>query len=381
MISPTLAPPQPPVPPLRSRSRSKSKGLESCRNSRVECEDRSRVSGDWERVVNKVGKINTRRQEDQEKQLSVILTDLFLTSIRLSWSWIIFYFFGSYFASWLMFAGVWYLIALLHGDLGPLQSEDHKVCVENVEDFTSAFLFSVETQHTIGYGGRMTSTQCPAAIIVMSVQSIVGVFITAGITGIMFAKFTKPTHRGKTIIFSEKALVTMRNGSFYLLCRVGDLRPTHLIESHVSAYVVKREVTEEGEEIPHHLCAIEFGTDLDGTQDFFQLFWPIVLAHKIDEISPLWSVSPEDLSDLHTEKFEIILTLEGTTPETGNNIQVRTSYLPSEILWGYQFQHSCVQYQQDRGNYQVSFQSFNSIVKDNTPRFSPKNFCAEKKTI
>ena len=87
---------------------------------------------------------------------------------------------------------------------------------------------------------------------------------------------------------------------------------------------MKREVTEEGEEIPHHLCAIEFGTDLDGSQDFFQLFWPLVLAHKIEEISPLWAVSPEDLSDLQAEKFEIILTLEGTTPETGNNIQVRS---------------------------------------------------------
>ena len=92
---------------------------------------------------------------------------------------------------------------------------------------------------------------------------------------------------------------------------------------------MKREVTEEGEEIPHHLCAIEFGTDLDGSQDFFQLFWPLVLAHKIDEISPLWAVSPEDLNDEdHGEKFEIILTLEGTTPETGNNIQVNIS-----IFW------------------------------------------------
>ena len=77
------------------------------------------------------------------------------------------------------------------------------------------------------------------------------------------------------------------------------------------------------QEIPHHLFAIEFGTDLDGTQDFFQLFWPIVLSHRIDEASPLWSVSP---TDLITEKFEIILTMEGTTPETGNNIQVFPSY-------------------------------------------------------
>ena len=97
------------------------------------------------------------------------------------------------------------------------------------------------------YGGRQTTSQCPIAIVMMSVQSIVGVFIDACMTGIVFAKFTKPTHRAKTVLFSKNALVTMRNGAFYLLCRVADLRPTHLIESHISGYVVRRQVTEEGE--------------------------------------------------------------------------------------------------------------------------------------
>ena len=41
---------------------------------------------------------------------------------------------------------------------------------------------------------------------------------------------------------------------------------------------------------------------------------------RIDENSPLWEVSPIDLL---TETFEIVLTMEGTTPETGNNIQVQ----------------------------------------------------------
>lgn len=80
-------------------------------------------------------------------------------------------FVGSYFASWLLFGVVWYLIAWQHGKLrqrtklqvddvipnyfqGDLdldtQDSDHVVCVDNVVDFTSAFLFSVETQHTIG---------------------------------------------------------------------------------------------------------------------------------------------------------------------------------------------------------------------------------------
>jgi len=274
-----------------------------------------------ERVVTKQGKINTRRRV--RKQLSLTIKDLFISSIQLSWSWTLFNLFAAYFLSWLVFAIFWYFIGLFHGDFQPDSERDvdHIVCVENVQDFTSAFLFSVETQHTIGYGGRATTTECSAAILLMCVQSVTGVFIEACMTGIVFAKFTKPTHRGKTIVFSRAALVTMRNGVFYLLCRVADLRPTHLIESHVSAYMVRSSRTEEGETIPHHLFAIGFGTDLDGSQDFFQMYWPMVLSHRIDESSPLWSVGP---ADLRTEHFEIILTLEGIVPETGNNIQVNS---------------------------------------------------------
>ena len=42
--------------------------------------------------------------------------------------------------------------------------------------------------------------------------------------GIVFAKFTKPTNRAETILFSTNALITLRNGSYYLLCRIGDMR-------------------------------------------------------------------------------------------------------------------------------------------------------------
>ena len=46
----------------------------------------------------------------------------------------------------------------------------------------------------------------------------------ACMAGIVFAKFTKPTNRAETILFSTNALITMRNGSYYLLCRIGDMR-------------------------------------------------------------------------------------------------------------------------------------------------------------
>ena len=46
-----------------------------------------------------------------------------------------------------------YVDSLLFTFLGDFEEDlddSHVVCVDNVIDFTSAFLFSVETQHTIG---------------------------------------------------------------------------------------------------------------------------------------------------------------------------------------------------------------------------------------
>ena len=52
---------------------------------------------------------------------------------------------------------------------------------------------------------------------------------------------------------------------------------------------------------------------------------------RIDESSPLWTMSPDSLKE---EKFEIILTLEGIVPETGNNIQAENvSYVLVTILF------------------------------------------------
>merc|ERR1712147_527810 len=93
---------------------------------------------------------------------------------------------------------------------------------------------------------------------------------------------------------------------------------------------------------------------------------------KIDEESPLYEFSARDISS--KMQFEIILTMEGITPETGNTVQVRTSFLPNEILWGYRFEHSCVSYDKVMAKYVVSMSNLNKMIPDNTPRISPKAF-------
>jgi hypothetical protein len=48
--------------------------------------------------------------------------------------------------------------------------------------------------------------------------------------------------------------------------------------------------------------------------------------------------------------------------------QVRTSYLPNEILWGYRFEHNCVSYDKDNAKYAVSLTGLNKFQADKTPR-------------
>ena len=87
--------------------------------------------------------------------------------------------------SWFAFAVVWWLIMLWRGDFEPDHLPDKQAesgwepCVYAIHNFASVYLFSVETQHTIGYGSRQTTERCPEAIFMQSLQSVVGVMIQA----------------------------------------------------------------------------------------------------------------------------------------------------------------------------------------------------------
>lgn len=123
-------------------------------------------------------------------------------------------------------------------------------CITSIYSFTSCFLFSVETQHTIGYGGRTTTEECPEAIFVMCLQSITGVMIQAFMVGVVFAKLSRPKKRTQTLLFSRNAVISHRDGVPCLMFRVGDMRKSHIIEAHVRAQLIKHKVTKEGENLP-----------------------------------------------------------------------------------------------------------------------------------
>ena len=319
------------------------------------------------RLVYKNGESNISRA-NIKKRRQRFLVDIFTTLIDIKWRWNLILFILAFTISWLIFAMVWWLICFSHGDFDRARQEDTnwKPCVAEVRDFTTALLFSIETQHTIGYGSRHTTPYCPEAILVMMMQSCFGVIIQALMTGLIFAKLSRPKKRAETLMFSKNAVICRRDGNMCLLFRVGDMRKTHIVEAHVRALMIKKKVTKEGEVLPLYQHELELTNDDSDSRLF--LVWPLICCHKIDESSPLWDISAEDM---HRERFEIIIILEGIVESTGMTTQARTSYLPGEILWGHRFQR-LITFQKENGGYQIDYSQFNITQRIDTPQCSAR---------
>lgn len=300
------------------------------------------------------------------------LHDIFTTLVDSQWRWTLICFVLSFIMSWLSFAVIWWLIVFTHGDLAPAhlpanQSESNWVpCITNILDFTSCFLYSIETQHTIGYGSRLPNEECPEAIIMVCVQSIFGVMMQAFMVGVVFAKMTRPKHRTQTLLFSKHALVCQRDGEFCLMFRVADMRKSHIIGASIRVQLLRSLTSKEGESLSQYQSVLEVKAD-SCKSDLF-LIWPQTVVHTIDSSSPLYGYSA---SDMLQDRFELVVILEGTIESTGQSTQARTSYVSSEILWGHRF-FPLVSYNKVKQGYQIDYSKFEETSQINTPLCSAK---------
>ncbi|BET02833.1 Inwardly rectifying K channel [Nesidiocoris tenuis] len=314
------------------------------------------------RVVFKHGDCNVV-QGKVAKRRRKYLQDIFTTLVDAQWRWTLLVFSMNFLLSWLGFAVLWWLVLYSHGDLDPVaQANLTRVpCVKDVTTFSSCFLFSVETQHTIGYGAKHTTDECPEAIFVMCLQSLVGVMIQAFMVGIVFAKLSRPKKRTQTLLFSRNAVINQRDGQLCLMFRVGDMRKSHIIEAHVRAQLITKKVTKEGEVLPFHQYELKVGGD--GEEDKIFFIWPTTIVHKINPDSPLYNLSA---ADMMRHRFEIVVILEGVIESTGMTTQARSSYLPNEILWGHRFE-TMVNFKKETGEHEVDYSQFNSTYEVDTP--------------
>jgi inward rectifier potassium channel len=184
------------------------------------------------------------------------------------------------------------------------------------------FFFSVQTFATIGYGTIHPVGTLPN--IIVTIESYYSMIATALITGIVFARFARPTAR---IIFSDVAVVAPYQGETGLMFRLVNGRNNQLIE--VEAKVMFARFVEENGKVVRRFDFLELERHRVA---FFPLAWTVV--HPIDENSPMNGLSAEDLQ---RKDAEILILLTATDETFASIVHTRSSYKPEEIKFGSRF--------------------------------------------
>src|SRR5471032_3029995 len=154
------------------------------------------------------------------------------------------------------------------------------------DSFLDTFFFSIETLATVGYGYMNPGSTY--GHVVASTEILLGMVEVAAATGLLFARFSRPTSR---TMFSSVAVITPFNGVPTLMLRTGNERSNLILEASVRASLVRREITREGQ-----LFTRFYDLKLEREQTgVFALSWTIM--HPITESSPLFGKTRQDLHD------------------------------------------------------------------------------------
>jgi inward rectifier potassium channel len=198
-------------------------------------------------------------------------------------------------------------------------------CIANLNPpgFPGAFFFSVETLATVGYGDMHPQT--PYGHLVAMIEIFVGLMMLALITGLMFARFSRPRAR---FMFAKVAVVRPIDGKLTLMFRAANARQNIVQEASALLRLMRNEVTQEG----YRLRRIIDLPLLRSKHPAFSLGWN--LMHAIDETSPLRAESPESLAAMHAI---FILSLSGTDETTGQVLMARAEYPSEAIRWNEAF--------------------------------------------
>jgi len=186
--------------------------------------------------------------------------------------------------------------------------------------FLDDFFFSVQTFATIGYGS--VAPVGVAANLVVTLESLVGLLGFALATGLLFARFSRPTAH---ILFSESAIVAPYRGITAFEFRIANARQNQLIEVQAKLlYAGFRDGRGTREFVPLTLERERV--------TFFPLAWTIV--HPIDRESPLFGLTREDLLAANAEFLVLLSGIDETFAQT---VHARSSYKADEIVWGARF--------------------------------------------
>jgi len=186
--------------------------------------------------------------------------------------------------------------------------------------FSDAFFFSVETMATIGYGAMYPSSD-PANWL-MVVESMIGTILTALATGLLFAKFSRPTAR---IVFTQHAVIFPYEGKPTLMFRLGNERGNSIVDAQLRGMLVRSELTPDGDTFYRNV-------DLKFVRDHvLALNRSLNVMHVIDESSPFHGQTPESIIE---QQFEVQIIVMGIDDTVMQMVHATHTYFARNMLWG-----------------------------------------------
>jgi inward rectifier potassium channel len=191
------------------------------------------------------------------------------------------------------------------------------------DSFFDAFMFSVQTLATIGYG--MMVPQTVLANVFVASEAVVGLLLTAISTGLVFAKFTLSP---AMIDFAHQAVITPMNGVPTLMIRLGNMRDNAIVEATARVSLFRTEVTAEG---TTWYRTLDLPLARERTPALSRSWY---ILHPIEERSPLHGATAESLK---RDEVEIIVSLTGIDETSMQPVHARKRYVDEQILFGVRY--------------------------------------------
>jgi len=268
-----------------------------------------KYTGRLQRAIEKDGSFNVRKK-------GVGLRNFHFNQFLINISWLKFFLviLSGYILVNAIFAGLFLIAGIRNIQGGDASSP--------LNAFLSAFFLSVHTLTTVGYG-----TIAPNSFwtnVIASLEALVGLMGLALATGLLYGRFSRPSTR---IVYSEHAIISPFRDRTSLQFRIANMRTNTLMELEARVMVMTVTGSADNHKREYHALTLERPAIY-----FLPLTWTIV--HPIDEKSPLFGKTSEDLASSQTEVLILIKAFDDTF---GQFVHSRYSYRFDEIRWGARF--------------------------------------------
>ncbi len=210
------------------------------------------------------------------------------------------------------------------------------------------FYFSIETLATVGYGDMHPQTDY--GHLVATVEIFTGMSFLAVMTGLIFARFSRPRAR---FIFARHPIVGQHFGKKTLMIRVANERHNTISQATARLWLLRVEDVEGGAPIRRF-----YELKLDrGEHPMFALSWTIF--HVIDKSSPLHGVTAADLA---VTDAAFVLNLSGVDDKSAQHLHARQIYSHKDIRWNHRYRD--ITSTSDEGRLLIDYSLFHEVTPE-----------------